>query len=114
MSSVRCSLNTAVKYAYIVPRSSKLQHGILAAVYGKPHNNTNSSRHQGPTNSDGNNTTSNQPPPPHPPGKDGSNGKGKGTTLSCPKCGDPCTHVETFVSSTRFVKCEKCHHFLSY
>lgn len=32
-------------------------------------------------------------------------------TLSCPKCGDPCTHVETFVSSTRFVKCEKCHHF---
>ncbi|XP_025077992.1 ATP-dependent Clp protease ATP-binding subunit clpX-like, mitochondrial, partial [Pomacea canaliculata] len=31
--------------------------------------------------------------------------------LCCPKCGDPCTHVETFVSSTRFVKCEKCHHF---
>jgi ATP-dependent Clp protease ATP-binding subunit ClpX len=35
----------------------------------------------------------------------------KKNTLSCPKCGDPCTHVETFVSSTRFVKCEKCHHF---
>ncbi|CAH1953796.1 unnamed protein product [Acanthoscelides obtectus] len=129
MSSVRCSLNTAVKYANIVPRSSKLQHGILAAVYAKPHNRVNSSRQQGiatsvvvfkavgageppagPTNSDGNSTTSNQPPPP-PPGKDGGNGKGKGTTLSCPKCGDPCTHVETFVSSTRFVKCEKCHHF---
>lgn len=31
--------------------------------------------------------------------------------LCCPKCGNPCTHVETFVSSTRFVKCEKCHHF---
>lgn len=31
--------------------------------------------------------------------------------LTCPKCGDPCTHVETFVSSTRFVKCDKCHHF---
>nr|XP_045594657.1 ATP-dependent Clp protease ATP-binding subunit clpX-like, mitochondrial [Procambarus clarkii]XP_045594658.1 ATP-dependent Clp protease ATP-binding subunit clpX-like, mitochondrial [Procambarus clarkii]XP_045594659.1 ATP-dependent Clp protease ATP-binding subunit clpX-like, mitochondrial [Procambarus clarkii] len=31
--------------------------------------------------------------------------------LCCPKCGDPCTHVETFVSSTRFVKCEKCYHF---
>lgn len=41
-------------------------------------------------------------------GNDG--GKGK-NTLSCPKCGDPCIHVETFVSSTRFVKCEKCHHF---
>ncbi|XP_076050282.1 ATP-dependent clpX-like chaperone, mitochondrial isoform X2 [Oratosquilla oratoria] len=31
--------------------------------------------------------------------------------LCCPKCGDPCSHVETFVSSTRFVKCENCHHF---
>ncbi|XP_062402825.1 ATP-dependent Clp protease ATP-binding subunit clpX-like, mitochondrial isoform X2 [Sardina pilchardus] len=42
----------------------------------------------------------------------GSGGTGKGGgQLRCPKCGDPCTHVETFVSSTRFVKCEKCHHF---
>ncbi|XP_066557633.1 caseinolytic mitochondrial matrix peptidase chaperone subunit Xa isoform X1 [Amia ocellicauda] len=40
----------------------------------------------------------------------GNSGKG-GNHLCCPKCGDPCTHVETFVSSTRFVKCEKCHHF---
>ncbi|XP_066503051.1 caseinolytic mitochondrial matrix peptidase chaperone subunit Xa isoform X2 [Hoplias malabaricus] len=40
----------------------------------------------------------------------GTSGKG-GNQLRCPKCGDPCTHVETFVSSTRFVKCEKCHHF---
>ncbi|XP_053369335.1 caseinolytic mitochondrial matrix peptidase chaperone subunit Xa isoform X2 [Clarias gariepinus] len=40
----------------------------------------------------------------------GNSGKG-GSQLRCPKCGDPCTHVETFVSSTRFVKCEKCHHF---
>eukprot|EP00112_Aurelia_sp_Birch-Aquarium-sp1_P005879 Seg1662.27 transcript_id=Seg1662.27/GoldUCD/mRNA.D3Y31 product="ATP-dependent Clp protease ATP-binding subunit clpX-like mitochondrial" protein_id=Seg1662.27/GoldUCD/D3Y31 len=38
-------------------------------------------------------------------------GKGKDGQLCCPKCGKPCTHVETFVSSTRFVKCEKCHHF---
>ncbi|XP_068081594.1 ATP-dependent Clp protease ATP-binding subunit clpX-like, mitochondrial isoform X2 [Anabrus simplex] len=48
-------------------------------------------------------------------GKKGSSAKGTGKDggdhLSCPKCGDPCTHVETFVSSTRFVKCEKCHHF---
>uniref|UniRef100_A0A182PKM9 ClpX-type ZB domain-containing protein n=1 Tax=Anopheles epiroticus TaxID=199890 RepID=A0A182PKM9_9DIPT len=48
-------------------------------------------------------------------GKDGGSGgkepPNKKNTLSCPKCGDPCTHVETFVSSTRFVKCEKCHHF---
>ncbi|XP_062381296.1 caseinolytic mitochondrial matrix peptidase chaperone subunit Xa isoform X2 [Sardina pilchardus] len=40
----------------------------------------------------------------------GTTGKG-GNQLRCPKCGDLCTHVETFVSSTRFVKCEKCHHF---
>ncbi|XP_056595759.1 ATP-dependent Clp protease ATP-binding subunit clpX-like, mitochondrial isoform X2 [Triplophysa dalaica] len=40
----------------------------------------------------------------------GGSGKGGGQ-LRCPKCGDLCTHVETFVSSTRFVKCEKCHHF---
>ncbi|XP_034939050.1 ATP-dependent Clp protease ATP-binding subunit clpX-like, mitochondrial isoform X2 [Chelonus insularis] len=45
-------------------------------------------------------------------GNSGSgDGGGKKNTLTCPKCGDPCTHVETFVSSTRFVKCEKCHHF---
>ncbi|GFS24997.1 ATP-dependent Clp protease ATP-binding subunit ClpX [Elysia marginata] len=48
-------------------------------------------------------------------GKGGIGDKGKGgkksNQLCCPKCGDPCTHVETFVSSTRFVKCEKCHHF---
>ncbi|XP_010875604.2 caseinolytic mitochondrial matrix peptidase chaperone subunit Xa [Esox lucius] len=43
-------------------------------------------------------------------GKRGGPGKG-GPRLRCPKCGDTCTHVETFVSSTRFVKCEKCHHF---
>ncbi|KAL1456478.1 hypothetical protein WDU94_001209 [Cyamophila willieti] len=43
-------------------------------------------------------------------GKDGGKKDG-GSHLCCPRCGDPCTHVETFVSSTRFVKCEKCHHF---
>jgi len=44
-----------------------------------------------------------------PGGSDG--GGGKGGQLCCPKCGEPCTHVETFVSSTRFVKCEQCGHF---
>lgn len=56
------------------------------------------------------------PPPPTTPIKEptatGGTGGGKNkNTLSCPKCGDPCTQVETFVSSTRFVKCDKCHHF---
>lgn len=49
--------------------------------------------------------------PPRSGGGGSSGGKNNGTQLRCPKCGDPCTHVETFVSSTRFVKCEKCHHF---
>ncbi|CAB3244203.1 unnamed protein product [Arctia plantaginis] len=63
-----------------------------------------------------------QPPGPphhtHPPkeptntGTTGGKKSGSGSgVLTCPKCGDPCTHVETFVSSTRFVKCDKCHHF---
>ncbi|XP_075535729.1 caseinolytic protease chaperone subunit isoform X2 [Dermacentor variabilis] len=43
-------------------------------------------------------------------GSAGGGSRGDGH-LCCPKCGNPCTHVETFVSSTRFVKCEKCHHF---
>ncbi|XP_023315094.1 ATP-dependent Clp protease ATP-binding subunit clpX-like, mitochondrial isoform X2 [Trichogramma pretiosum] len=44
-------------------------------------------------------------------GTTSGSGGDKKNNLICPKCGDPCTHVETFVSSTRFVKCEKCHHF---
>lgn len=44
-------------------------------------------------------------------GSNGGNGNDKDGQLCCPKCGSPCSHVETFVSSTRFVKCEKCHHF---
>ncbi|XP_050716257.1 ATP-dependent Clp protease ATP-binding subunit clpX-like, mitochondrial isoform X1 [Eriocheir sinensis] len=43
--------------------------------------------------------------------KDAQKNKNDKNQLCCPKCGDPCIHVETFVSSTRFVKCEKCHHF---
>jgi len=43
--------------------------------------------------------------------KSSSSGTGKDNQFCCPKCGNPCTNVETFVSSTRFVKCEKCHHF---
>ncbi|CAF0848205.1 unnamed protein product [Rotaria sordida] len=42
----------------------------------------------------------------------GSNSDGSGKiTFLCPKCGDVCSHVESLVSSTRFVKCEKCNHF---
>ncbi|XP_076258342.1 caseinolytic protease chaperone subunit isoform X2 [Rhynchophorus ferrugineus] len=111
MSSVRCSLATAGKYAFAT-RSSKIQQGILSAIYQKQINQNKPistsvillktfGAGEPPTN-----TT----PPPNSSTNSGGNGKNK-NTLSCPKCGDPCTHVETFVSSTRFVKCEKCHHF---
>ncbi|CAB4055573.1 clpX [Lepeophtheirus salmonis] len=43
--------------------------------------------------------------------KGGSQNNSNGSKLICPKCGDPCDHVSTFVSTTRFVKCEKCSHF---
>lgn len=51
------------------------------------------------------------PTEPTPPSKDthttsggspsGGTGGGKKSTLTCPKCGDPCTHVETFVCKCR-------------
>ncbi|XP_057659264.1 ATP-dependent Clp protease ATP-binding subunit clpX-like, mitochondrial [Diorhabda carinulata] len=113
MGSVRCSLATAGRYA-LAARNNKLQHGVLSMIY-----NTAVVQKKGISTSvivfktvgTGEPPTGHNPPPP-PPSKDSSNGSGKNkNTLSCPKCGDPCTHVETFVSSTRFVKCEKCHHF---
>ncbi|XP_019877773.2 ATP-dependent Clp protease ATP-binding subunit clpX-like, mitochondrial isoform X2 [Aethina tumida] len=123
MTSVRCTLISAGKYA-LAARTPKYQLGMLSALY-VPHHHHQSSHHkclstsvtlsktagstEPPTNTGG--TT---PPPSKTTGgtttSDGGGGKSK-NTLSCPKCGDPCTHVETFVSSTRFVKCEKCHHF---
>lgn len=41
----------------------------------------------------------------------GSEPPNKNTTMTCPRCGDPCSHVGTFVSLSRFVKCVKCNHF---
>nr|CAI5852612.1 unnamed protein product [Callosobruchus analis] len=115
LSSVRCSLRAAAKLANIV-KTSKVQHGILAAAHLKTQK-PKSYGHQGIATSvmvfnavgagdtrHGSAPRNRKPPP-------GGTGKGKGSTLACPKCGDQCTHVETFVSSTRFVKCEKCQHF---
>jgi len=41
----------------------------------------------------------------------GGGGSKGGDKLLCPKCGSPCEHVATFITSTRFVKCESCSHF---
>lgn len=54
------------------------------------------------------------PSEPTPPSKDvgnistgaigsGGSGGGKKNTLTCPKCGDPCTHVETFVCKSQLI-----------
>ncbi|XP_065156652.1 ATP-dependent Clp protease ATP-binding subunit clpX-like, mitochondrial isoform X1 [Atheta coriaria] len=125
MSSVRCKLASAGKLAIVV-RNSKVTTNRFIPLFTY----TSVPKRQIATCQQllksaapgGDNTTGNTTPPPPPPnlpgggGKDASATGGAGggknkNTLSCPKCGDPCTHVETFVSSTRFVKCEKCHHF---
>ncbi|XP_065316275.1 ATP-dependent Clp protease ATP-binding subunit clpX-like, mitochondrial isoform X3 [Gordionus sp. m RMFG-2023] len=40
-----------------------------------------------------------------------NNTTGGPTKIRCPKCGMNCSNVDTLIFSTRFVKCEKCHHF---
>lgn len=42
---------------------------------------------------------------------DGSKPPKKSTTMNCLRCGDPCSYVDTFAGSSRFVKCVKCNHF---
>lgn len=77
-----------------------------------PGNSTTSSSSSAPPPSGGgSNTTASTGGTSATGGGSGKEPPNKKNSLSCPKCGDPCTHVETFVSSTRFVKCEKCHHF---
>lgn len=117
MTCVRCSVTTAGRLIQVA-RNLKLQGTLLAYKQTSPLLANYISSNVILFKSSG----SGDPPPENPTSKDVSNnippttpsggggGKNKGV-LSCPKCGDPCTHVETFVSSTRFVKCEKCHHF---
>lgn len=64
------------------------------------------------------NKASNETPPPTQPpptgtgsGDDGDNKPMASKSMACPKCGDPCTHIGTFVSSSHFVNCVKCNHF---
>lgn len=108
MSRVRCCLISASRLAYT---NHMTNHAHKIARISSVRNLTTSG------------SLGKAPTEPTPPSKDfgsgdttgssgnSSSGGGKKNTLTCPKCGDPCTHVETFVSSTRFVKCEKCHHF---
>ncbi|XP_066583691.1 ATP-dependent Clp protease ATP-binding subunit clpX-like, mitochondrial isoform X2 [Prorops nasuta] len=106
MSCVRCCLVSAGRLASSNHVTNHV-HKIVRIV---------ASRTIATTNVVGKTTTDSTNPPTGgkdvpPTGASSSGNGGKKNTLTCPKCGDPCTHVETFVSSTRFVKCEKCHHF---
>ncbi|CAF0749349.1 unnamed protein product [Brachionus calyciflorus] len=40
-----------------------------------------------------------------------SSSSGGKKIFNCPKCGALCTHVDTAISMSRFVKCDKCNHF---
>lgn len=51
--------------------------------------------------------------PTPPPTSGGSSGQKDGGRLLCPKCGNPCDPVNAFVSSNRFIRCEKCNHFFA-
>lgn len=44
-------------------------------------------------------------------GSGGGKNSGSSHTLTCPKCKNICTRVDTATTNSRFVKCEKCHHF---
>ncbi|GFG34981.1 hypothetical protein Cfor_01086 [Coptotermes formosanus] len=118
MGSVRYGFVSAGKFISV--RSSSIQHGTFCYVFRiglAPFVQrglvTTSSLLKAATNSPGGDSGGGVKVEGS--GKKGTSGKGTGKDggnhLTCPKCGDPCTHVETFVSSTRFVKCEKCHHF---
>lgn len=128
MRSVRSSLTIGRLAA--VPRCPKIRSSLLYVIATDPCTSLNTIRPFHISYICDKSTKDTPPPPPPTGGSGGSSaptsGGGGGSvasggggkeppnkknTLSCPKCGDPCTHVETFVSSTRFVKCEKCHHF---
>lgn len=89
---VLCSLNSGSRHV-------ALKHLVTSAIILKDNSSSNFSK-------DGNKKSAPPPPP-----ISGGGNRGQRDGLNCPKCGDPCTHVETFVTSTRFVKCQKCHHF---
>lgn len=44
-------------------------------------------------------------------GTTGGKNNGPTNTLTCPKCGNTCSRVDTATTNSRFVKCEKCQHF---
>lgn len=97
MSSVRCLANAGRRlsqgpYVLILcslnsgSRHLVLKNLVTSAVTLKDNSSSSFSK-------DGNKKSA-PPPPPFP----GGGNRGHRDGLNCPKCGDPCTHVETFVS----------------
>jgi ATP-dependent Clp protease ATP-binding subunit ClpX len=90
-------LNRSSRQSYSVfgPKFHQLRtYSLSSTVLTRSTNNSSTTRNIGQS-SKGN-------------GNDSGSGK---ITFHCPKCGDICTHVQSLVSTTRFVKCEKCSHF---
>jgi len=102
MSAVRCGL-TAGKY--ILPRGQIKPTGLKLFLLS-------GSQLRCPARATARLRSSDSNEPPSPSGKKTSGSKGSDTPTTCPKCGDPTTHVQTFMTGTsRFVKCNKCEHF---
>jgi len=107
-------------------QSPKAEYYSAGGVYHMTFSNSSDSNDNS-SNSNNNNTTSNNNKNNNSPSTSKNDALGAGSSagstsssgteppndkfLSCPKCGATCTQVETFVSSTRFVKCAKCNYF---
>jgi ATP-dependent Clp protease ATP-binding subunit ClpX len=82
---------------------------VLARGGGSSSSGSSSNTPTGSDNNNNNNNNSNVT-------GSGSTGGSKGNgpdkrNLTCPKCGELCTHVDSLAPLTRFVKCDKCAHF---
>ncbi|CAL1296143.1 unnamed protein product [Larinioides sclopetarius] len=102
-SSKKC-LNKLLNNSQLKVRlhNKHLQYVTLSRSFCSSGNTTGGGGDSGVKNRDGNGKKSTSK---------SSDGNGRDGQLRCPKCGTPCSHVETFVTSSRFVKCDSCQHF---
>lgn len=96
MNSVRYLTNAGRRisqnyYVVVLCSFNSTRPPILQHVVAK----TEILKHFSSTNVSNDGTKKSAPPPPP---ISGGGGRGHRDGLNCPKCGDPCTHVETFVS----------------
>ncbi|RNA26258.1 ATP-dependent Clp protease ATP-binding subunit clpX- mitochondrial isoform X2 [Brachionus plicatilis] len=90
--------NNVEEIARILKPNSHLHNKNDMAQMSSSNSPTNGSNQSGSVSSSSNGTSG------------GSSSGGK-RVFNCPKCGALCTHVDTAISLSRFVKCDKCNHF---